>query len=90
MDDEFEATELCSDSTITQRIIDGNESIVLSAEAQPFRTWQIFTGAKEGWGWDAIALEPMSGLADAFNNGEGLKVLNAGETFEGTFGVTSR
>ena len=23
-----------------------------------FRAWQIFTGAREGWGWDAIALEP--------------------------------
>jgi len=100
MDDEFKATKLgCKESpadpssifpneaTIAQRIIDGNESVVLAAQTPPFRTWQIFTGAKEGWGWDAIALEPMSGLADAFNNGEGLTVLDAGEVFEASFGV---
>ena len=41
-------------------------------------------------GWDAIAMEPMSGLADAYNNGKGLRVLAAGERFVGTFGVTQR
>jgi len=95
MDDEFTATaaRACTSglraggAAITQRIIDGNESTVLAADAPPFRTWQIFTGAKEGWGWDAIALEPMSGLADAFNNGDGLTVLNEGEAFEASFTV---
>ena len=77
---------------IDQSIIDGNESIILRAPGAhtPFRSWQLFTGAKEGWGWDAIAMEPMSALADAYNNGDGLRVLAAGESFEGTFGVTQR
>lgn len=92
-DDEFTTTlpgsarpEECADG-ITQRIIDGNETTVLTGEHMQFRAWQIFTGAKEGWGWDAIALEPMSGLADAFNNGAGLTVLMPGEAFEGSFSV---
>lgn len=99
MDDEFVvstptiAFRHCADPmNFEQEIVDeggDGDTTVLFADRQ-HRVWQIFTGAKETWGWDAIALEPMSGLADAFNNGEGLKVLNAGETFEGTFGVTSR
>lgn len=76
----------------TERIVDvGGEGdvAVLFADRQ-HRVYQIFTGAKEGWGWDAIAMEPMSALADAYNNGDGLRVLAAGESFEGTFGVTQR
>jgi galactose mutarotase-like enzyme len=99
MDDEFVSTSPviafrhCPDPmNFEQEIIDeggDGDAIVLFADRQ-HRVWQIFTGAKEGWGWDAIALEPMSGLADAFNNGDGLKVLSAGEVFEGTFGMTQR
>ena len=37
--------------------------------------------------WSAIALEPMSALADAYNNGDGLTVLSSQETFTGTFGI---
>ena len=92
MDDEFKAT--LPDHTpggrggnIANRIHDGNETTVLTGYNAAFRTWQIFTGSKELFGWDAIALEPMSGLADAFNNGDGLTVLNVGEAFEGTFAV---
>ena len=89
-DDEFKATlplhvgdeAVCG--TITQRIIDGNETTTLTAGAT---TWQVFTGAKEGWGWDAIALEPMRGAADAFNNGDGLTVLEPGEQFASQFVV---
>ena len=72
---------------ITNVIIDGDEQTVVVGEGMQFQTWQIFTGAKEGWGWDAIALEPMSGLADAFNNGKGLTVLMPGEAYEGSFSV---
>lgn len=98
MDDEFVSTAAwddkrqCPSPMTEQWIIDqGGEgdTIALFADRQ-HRVLQIFTGAKEGWGWDAIALEPMSGLADAYNNGNGLHVLAAGETFDGTFGVTLR
>ena len=36
---------------------------------------------------NSIALEPMTCKADAFNNGDGLIVLEPGESFEGSFGV---
>ena len=87
MDDEFK-TILKGGGDISQRIHDGNETTVLTGKDSVFGTWQVFSGAKEGWGWDAIALEPMSGLADAFNNGDGLTVLNPGEAFCGSFEVS--
>ena len=37
-------------------------------------------------GDDAIAFEPMSAKADAFNNYDHLSVLSDGETFDGSFG----
>ena len=73
---------------IVNRIHDADGvSVALAGERAAFRTWQIFSGGKEGWGWDAIAMEPMSGLADAFNNGAGLAVVQAGEAWEGSFAV---
>ena len=97
MDDEFKSTlaqTALSTATacgpyIRHRIHDvgGDKStIVLWADRQHAVT-QIFTGSQELWGWKAIALEPMSALADAYNNGDGLTVLWPGETFEGIFGT---
>ena len=34
-----------------------------------------------------VAVEPMSGSTDCFNNGDGLVVLQAGEEWGGSFGV---
>ena len=48
---------------------------------------QIFTGSRELWGDQAVAFEPMSAKADAFNNHDGLSVLSDGETWQGTFGI---
>ena len=46
--------------------------------------WQVYTGrAKDG----LVAVEPMSGSTDCFNNGDGLVVLQAGEEWAGSFGV---
>ena len=96
MDDEFKSMLPPSLSVhaacgpwIQQKIHDvgGDQStLVLFADRQ-HRVFQIFTGAREGWGWNAIALEPMSALADAYNNGDGLTLLWPGETFEGVFGA---
>ena len=32
-------------------------------------------------------MEPMSAMADAYNNHDGLSVLIPGQTFEGTFSI---
>ena len=83
MDDEFKAVNCDFNRTTHLNYIHddgGNATIIMASPIRPgpyvwrqhgvpeSPAWQIFTGAKEGWGWDAIALEPMSGLADAFNN----------------------
>jgi len=97
MDDEFKSALPSSGDVqgacgpwYKQRIHDvggDNATLVLFADRQ-HHVFQIFTGAKETWGWDAIALEPMSGLADAYNNGDGLTVLWPGETYFGQFGAS--
>ena len=63
-----------------------NQSVVLWQDSS-FRLTHIFTGAMKCFGEDGIALEPMSGMADAFNNHDHLTILSAGETWSGAFGV---
>jgi len=52
-----------------------------------FQFIQVFTGAAKNWGEQAIAVEAMSSACDAWNNMQGVKILQAGEEWEGTFGV---
>ncbi|KAL1496846.1 hypothetical protein AB1Y20_014432 [Prymnesium parvum] len=86
-DDEFKATappRACG--RLSTRITDGNETAVLWQDDN-FRFVQVYSGAKETFGEDAIAVEAMSSEADAWNNEEGVRILQAGETFSGSFGV---
>jgi len=97
MDDEFESalprssaesSSSCGD--FKQRIHDDggdNATLVLFADRQ-HRVYQIYTGAREKSGVNGLVLEPMSALADAYNNGDGLTVLWPGDTFDGTFGAS--
>ncbi|MEZ4886938.1 MAG: hypothetical protein R3E32_19570 [Chitinophagales bacterium] len=48
-----------------------------------FPYFQVFTPSHR----NSIAIEPMSCNVDAFNNGEGLTILERGETWAGSFGV---
>jgi len=52
-----------------------------------YRWFHVFTGARSLWGEPAVAMEPMSAMADAYNNHDGLSVLIPGQTFEGTFSI---
>ena len=36
---------------------------------------------------ECVVVEPMSGLADAYNNHDGLSVLSDGQSWEGSFGI---
>lgn len=71
-------------STLETRIADSSgDAAVLWQDAQ-HRFIQVYTGqAKAG----LVAVEPMSGSTDCFNNGDGLVVLQAGEEWYGAFGV---
>lgn len=57
--------------------------LVYWQEAATFPFFQVFTPPMR----KSVALEPMSCNIDAFNNGEGLQVLQKEETLEGSFGV---
>ncbi len=55
------------------------------ASADKFPFIQIYTPSND---LNYLAIEPMTCSIDAFNNGDGLQVLGAGESFSGKFGVS--
>lgn len=87
-DDEFKSLRSgseCSSSRMETQISD-------TASGQTVVLWQdfdnhfmhVYTGyTEEG----SAAVEPMSAMADAYNNGDGLSVLSDGQTWTGSFGV---
>lgn len=52
-----------------------------------FAYWQVFTTELYPGQSKAVAIEPMSAPADAFNSGKGLRWLAPGETWEASWGV---
>ena len=50
-------------------------------------TPELFTGALADHGSASVAFEPMSGMADAYNNHDGLVAISAGGSWSGTFGL---
>ena len=83
-DDEYKATEPPSRcGAIKTKLFDPDtkKTIVLH-QSENMRFVHVFTGV-EG----AVAMEPMSGMADAFNNHDHLSILSTQETFEASFGV---
>ncbi|EDQ85206.1 uncharacterized protein MONBRDRAFT_29515 [Monosiga brevicollis MX1] len=84
LDDEFKARTPCDQ--YSHVVVDGNTHIQLFADAS-YPYVQIYTGAVSTWGLQAIALEAMSAEMDAYNNYNGLHILDAGEVFESSFGV---
>jgi len=86
-DDEFKATaSAAACPELAVRVADGPDTAVLWMDAQ-FRFVQVFSGTKKVFGEEAIAVEAMSSAADAWNNEQGIRILQAGETFVGKFGV---
>lgn len=63
-----------------------NQAVILWHNAA-FHYVHIFTGSSSMFHEDSVAMEPMSGMADAYNNHDGLTVLSDGETWSGSFGV---
>jgi aldose 1-epimerase len=71
--------------TLETKIIDSasGDAAVLWQDAQ-HRFIQVYTGQAAA---GVVAVEPMSGSTDCFNNADGLIVLQAGEEWGGSFGV---
>eukprot|EP00932_Pfiesteria_piscicida_P018757 SRR837773.5605.p1 GENE.SRR837773.5605~~SRR837773.5605.p1 ORF type:complete len:154 (+),score=40.79 SRR837773.5605:59-463(+) len=62
------------------------DSSVLWMNSPEFKWVQVYTGSTPGDG-QMVAVEPMSGETDAFNNGQAVEMLlQAGERWQGTFG----
>lgn len=71
--------------TLETKIVDtaSGDAAVMWQDAQ-HRFIQIYTGQAAA---GVVAVEPMSGSTDCFNNSDGLIVLQAGEEWSGSFGV---
>ena len=89
-DDAFKAISPVASaaSQLETRITDGpdaasGDTAVLWQDAAGCRFVQVYTGQREH---GLVAVEPMSGQADCFNNGDGLVVLQAGEEWATAFG----
>ena len=83
-DDEYKATlppSKCGQIKTTLYDPDTNKTVVLY-QSPNMRFLQVFTGVD-----GAVAIEPMSGMADAFNNHDHLSVLSGKEQWEASFGV---
>ncbi|OAA29598.1 aldose 1-epimerase [Frankia sp. EI5c] len=78
----------------------GRAEVTLTAAGGTLTIWQdetwpyvqLFTGDSFGPGQRrrSIAVEPMTCPANAFNSGDGLRVLEPGESFGGSWGVVPR
>ena len=65
---------------------DNDQTVVLWQDSN-FRFIQLFTGSTSLFGEGAVAIEPMSGMADSYNNHDHLSILSGGEVWSGEFGV---
>ena len=60
-----------------------DKSLVIWQDADKFPFFQIYTTPDRR----SIAIEPMSGCIDAFNNKDGLLILKPNEEWQGSFGI---
>ncbi len=65
---------------------DSNQTVVLWQDSN-FRFVHVFTGSASLFQENAIAIEPMGGMADAYNNHDHLSVVSGDEVWKGEFGV---
>lgn len=83
-DDEYKAAMppgVCGGITTKLYDPDTQKTVVLHQSAN-MRLLQVFTGIV-----GTVAIEPMSGMADAFNNHDHLSVLSGKEQWQASFGV---
>ena len=84
-DDEFKPSQpnnLHCNIILTELYDEPTQQKVGLWQDSSFRFVHVFTGHEGG-----IAIEPMSGMADAYNNHDHLSVLSGGETWSGSVGV---
>ena len=67
---------------LSPQVHDGRDKLLLELRGG-FRYVQVYTGNAES----GVAVEPMSSETDAFNNHDGLIVLEAGGSWQGEFRI---
>ncbi len=72
------------ETRVTDRVENVRDATIVLWQDSECRFIQVYTGLRDR---GAVAIEPMSGQTDCFNNGDGLVVLQAGETWETAFGT---
>ncbi len=98
-DDEVKAIDLsgCSisstgetkDQQLKHVLYDAATNITVNLHVdQVYKFWQIFTGAKSVSSVDAVVLEPLSSMSDAYNNHDSLHVISADETLTSAYAVS--
>merc|ERR1712166_312932 len=89
MDDEVKAMRPLQRDFATRLVDPSTEQTVVLHHGAAMHYLQIFTGAVASFDGapDAVVLEPLSAMSDAYNNHDGLHVISAGETFVSTFSV---
>ena len=80
---------VCPMYETTLHDMSNGETIVLWQDSS-FHYVQFYTGARTAFGVDAVAVEPMAGMTDCYNNHDGLIILSGNETWVGSFGVHLR
>eukprot|EP00118_Oscarella_pearsei_P004657 m.20221 g.20221 ORF g.20221 m.20221 type:complete len:359 (+) comp27991_c0_seq2:317-1393(+) len=63
------------------------EETIMMWQDRGFHYIQVYTGARTAFGVNAVAVEPMAGMTDCYNNHDGLIILSGNETWHGAFGV---
>ena len=63
------------------------QTVVLYHYKNKFPIVHVLTGIVSATGEQAVAIEPMSAMADSFNNHDNLQILSGGEIWSGAFGV---
>ena len=75
-------------SFIVSKIHDVASGKMVSLSQSPnMRFVHVFTGSTAGFGEGAVAVEPMSAMADAYNNHDHLSVLSGGEVWKASIRV---
>ena len=64
-----------------------DDKTLLTQDGHYFPFVHVYTGGVERWGVQAVAVEPMSGMANCFNNDNDLIILNGYESWMGRFDV---
>lgn len=87
LDDAFGAVSRDDDGLVRYTLTapDGRRVVVWAGDALDYV--QVFTTQKYPGLAKAVAIEPMTAPADAFNSGTGLKVLAPGETWQVRWGI---